>query len=135
VLTGASEAAFEDLAPPPPEHQAATERHQVLAGLCLQPLPQLVGAQEERYIGRMLEVRLADEARAAVAGSSIVRGCVTLQPEHLLATSGKLVGGGAAHPAEANHDHIVHEVWLPPLRPILSTRHRRESEGDMSATA
>jgi hypothetical protein len=76
---------------------------------------QLVGPQEERHVGWVLEVHLADDARAAVAGALVVCWAVLLQPEHPIPPAGELVGG-APHPAETRHDHVVLQVCLPALR-------------------
>src|SRR4028118_1982945 len=52
---------------------------------------------------------------AAVAGAPVVPRGVLLQAEHPLAARGELVGGGAPHPAEADQDHVVHQIRFLPL--------------------
>src|SRR4028118_908476 len=79
------------------------------------PPPPLWPPARARQVGRVLEVRLADEAGAAVAGAPVVPRGVLLQAEHPLAARSKLVGGGAPHPAEADQDHIVHQIRFLPL--------------------
>ena len=78
----------------------------------LQSLPQLVGPQEQRHVGRVLEVRLADDPGLPVAGAPVVRRGVPLQPEHPLAAPGEVVGCRAPHPAEAGDDDVVHQTPL-----------------------
>lgn len=50
----------------PTEEQATVQRHDVLTGVALQLLPQLVGAQQQRHVRRVLEVGLPGDPRPAV---------------------------------------------------------------------
>src|SRR5919199_2888442 len=113
MLLGAPYAARDELALAAPDHEPARERHELPARLALQLLPQLVGPQEQRHVGGMLEVGLADDARAAVARAPVVGRGEPLEPENPFAASGEPVGGGAPHPAEAGDDRVVDQI--PPL--------------------
>src|SRR5918912_2730013 len=100
VPVGALLAALEELGAWRPDHEPARERHQILASLPLQPLPQLVGPKDQRYVGGVLGVCQADDPGLAVAGPLIVRRCIPLQPEHALSASGEVESSRAPHPAE-----------------------------------
>jgi hypothetical protein len=89
------------------DHQPAGDGEQVGVGVAGQPLPQLVGAQQQRDVVGVLEVRLADDARPAVAGPAVVGGPVAVEPEDAQAARREVVGGGGAHAAEADDGDVV----------------------------
>ncbi len=91
---------------------------QRLAGRPLGLGPELVGAAQQRHVGRVLVVRQADDAADAVRGAHGVRDVEALQPQHALAAAGELPAGGAAHAAHADHDHVpLHPRTPPPRHP------------------
>ena len=92
------------------DEQAAGHAVDVSTAVCGELVPQFVCAQEQRHIGRILEVGLADDAGAAVAGSSVVCGRELLQPQHALPAGGEMVGRGAAHAAQPDHDDVISHV-------------------------
>ena len=105
-----------------PDEQPAREPVDLALGIGGELVPQLVGTQQQRHIRRVLEVGLPDDARTAVAGSFVVGGSELLQPEHPLPASREMVGGGAAHAAEPDHDDVVTPVRSPGGLP-LDPRH------------
>jgi hypothetical protein len=91
-----------------PDHQAAGERDEIPATVVRQRVPQVVCVQQQGDVGRVLEVGLPRHARPTVAGSLVVRGPEPFQAEHALPARGEMVGGGAAHATESDHDDVVH---------------------------
>src|SRR5262245_3013109 len=55
----------------------------------------------------MLEIRLADDPRLAVRAAAIMPDAELLNPQHLRPALREVIQGGAAHPAQADHDRIV----------------------------
>ena len=82
VLDRASQRAGEELTPRRPDHQAAGLHEQLLADLLLERRPQLVRALHDRHVARMLVVRLANDACAAVRRSVNVRSHEAVDAEH-----------------------------------------------------
>ena len=91
------------------------------AGVGRQLVPQLVGAQQQRHVGRVLEVGLPDDARPAVAGTLVVGGGELLQPEHPLPALGQVIRRGTAHATEPDDDNVVTHVLLI-AAPFCSSR-------------
>ena len=78
-------------------------------------LPQLVGAQQQRHVGRVLEIGLPDDPGSAMAGALVVGRGELLQAEDPLSACGQVVGGRAAHPTEPDDDDVVaHRLPLDP---------------------
>ena len=80
---------------------------QPLPRLLLELAPERVSSAQQGDVGRMLVVRHADDAGAAVVGAAIVRHGEPLEAEHAEAAAGEVVQRGAAHRAEADHDDVV----------------------------
>src|ERR671917_559016 len=78
-----------------------------LAGYSLNFPPQLVGALEEQHVRGVLVIRQPDDAGVAVRRAHGVRDAEPFQPEHTLAATSEVVGGGATHPPHANDDNVV----------------------------
>ncbi len=113
-LAGRAQAAGDGRRLGPAEVEAAGERHQVGARAGLELVPELVGAQQQRHVRRVLEVRLPDDARPAVARPAVVRRPEALEPEHPLPPRREMGRRGAAHAAEPDDDHVDgHPVPLP----------------------
>ncbi len=68
-------------------------------GLGLDLAPQLVGAADQRHIGRVLEIGEADDAGVAVRRAAIVARWIAINPEHALAAARQMVERGASHDA------------------------------------
>jgi hypothetical protein len=113
VFVRASHAARDEIPILAPDHEPPRERHELLPRLPLQLFPELVGAQQQRDVLRPLEVRLADDAGASVAGAPVMRRGEPFESEDLFAATGELVGGGAPHAAQAGDDDVVGQI--PPL--------------------
>ena len=64
------------------DHQAAGQRQRSRPVSCLEVGVQLVGAQQQRHVGRVLEVGLPDDPRVAVARPQRVRRGELLEAEH-----------------------------------------------------
>jgi hypothetical protein len=107
VLHGAASRAGDERTVGRADHQAAGLLEERSAGLTLQLRPQLVRAPDERYVERVLEVGLADDARAPVRGAECVRGRPAVEAGDAEAAAGELVGGGAPHGAEADDQDVV----------------------------
>jgi hypothetical protein len=87
---------------------------QLLVGLRLELAPELVRAPHQRDVGRVLEVREADDARQAVRGAVLVRDVEALETEDALPAAGEMVERGAAHSADPDDDDVV------PLHPRVT---------------
>src|SRR5919106_1420582 len=83
-------------------------------GLSLEPIPQLVGAMEERNIGGILEIGLPDDAGPAVARAPVVRGTKLFDAQYRATSCGDLIRRRAPHRAEAHDDHIEPGHQPPP---------------------
>lgn len=76
-----------------------------------------MGPQQERDVLGAFEVGLARDPRTAVARPEVVHRRELVEAEHPLPTLRQPVRGGAAHAAEAEHDHVVvRHVTLPGTR-------------------
>src|SRR5206468_11663415 len=69
--------------------------------------PQLVGAPDQRHVGRMLEVGLADDAALPRRRSARVRRGEAVESEDESAAAREVAGRGASHRAEAGDDDVV----------------------------
>ena len=76
-------------------------------GFLLQVLPQLVGPAQEGDVVRVLVVGQADDARFAVGRAPGVAGGEGVQAQDAPAPAGQMEGGGAAQPAQPDHDGVV----------------------------
>ena len=117
-LAGRTQAAGHGRAVRPAEVEAAVERHQV----GVQLVPQLVGAQQQRHVRRVLEVGLPDDARPAVTGPLVVRRTEAFEAEHPLTAGREMRRRGAAHAAEPEHDDVVGHAAPPPARRRMMPR-------------
>ena len=107
VFPAGTQRSLKDMATGRADVQPAGLVEQLLARFGLDLAPQFVGATQQRYVGRMLEVGHADDTRVAVRRAAAVGNVELLQPQHALAAPGKLVTGRAPHPADADNDGIV----------------------------
>src|ERR1043166_1178549 len=94
-------------------HQAARQQKQLLAGIAFEFTPKFIRTQQQRHIGWVLEVRLANHARAAVTRTAIVRRRELFQSENTLPALREMTRRRAAHSAEAEHDDVVVLAHFP----------------------
>ena len=104
VLEARANGALED---PRTAFDGARHVQQLLAGLGLELAPQLVRAQHERHVARVLEVRLADDPRNAVRGAELVRHVEALETEDALPAPREVVERSAPHAADPDDDDVV----------------------------
>ena len=71
--------------------------------------PVSIRGPEQRDVLGSLGVRQADDAGGPVRGAERVRDGELLQAQHPAAAPRELVDRGAAHPAHADHDDVVHD--------------------------
>ena len=95
------QAAAEDPGVRQPEEQPAGAAQQRLAGLVGELRPELVGAPQQRHVGRALEVDLAHDAGLAVAGALGVRAGPRVEAEGAQPAPSQVGRGRAAEAAEA----------------------------------
>jgi hypothetical protein len=88
------------------DQQPAGGQQQRLSRIVLELAPEFVGALHQRNVSRVLEVDLANEAGAAMAGALVVRWGEPFEPQDALATPGQVIGSGTAHAAEPDDDHV-----------------------------
>ena len=88
------------------DHQTASLGEQRLARLRLQIGPEVVGALDEGHVAGVFHVGLTDDARAAMRGTEGVGRLETVKTQHATATFGEVIGGGAAHCAQAHDDDV-----------------------------
>ena len=86
---------------------AAGHEQEPLARGGLELPPHLVGAPEQRHVGRVLHIGEADDAVDAVRGAHRMRDVEALEPEHALAASGELPARRRTHAADPGDDHVV----------------------------
>ena len=84
----------------------AGDVQQLAAASRLKLAPQLIGAAQQRHVGRMLEIAEPDDAGFAVRGAAVVARREALDAEHARAAPRQLRQRRAAHRAEADHDHV-----------------------------
>ena len=113
VLDARPHGALED---PRAALDGARDEEQLLAGLGLELAPELVRAQDERHVARVLEVRLTDDPREPVRGAELVRDREALDPEHALPSSREVVERRAPHPTDPDDDRVVPLGHGPILR-------------------
>ena len=80
---------------------------EALSRFLLELAPERVSSAQQGDVGRVLVVRHADDAGAAVIGAALVRHRELLEAEHAEAAARELMQRGAAHRAEADHDDVV----------------------------
>src|SRR5439155_11182105 len=88
------------------DEQPAGQVQQPRLTVSFELLPEVVRALHQRNVRRLLEVRLADDARLAVRRAQRMPGGVGVEAEDASAALREVEGRGAAHGAEANDDHI-----------------------------
>ena len=71
-----------------PNVENAGDEEQLLVHGRFELLPQLVGAQQQRHVARVLVVGLADDARLPMGAAQLVRDAELLQTEHPRAALG-----------------------------------------------
>jgi hypothetical protein len=81
-----------------------------LAGFAFELAPDLVRSHDERDVLLALADRDPGDARFAAMRSLRVRRLVAVDADHLPAALGELVGGGAAHGAQADDRDVVHHA-------------------------
>lgn len=123
VQPGAAERPFDERAVWSSDHQAARFTQQRCPGLAFQGAPELVGPLHQRHVGRMLEVRLADDSCLSVGGPESMRWRVAVEAEDAKTAAGQLERGRAAHCAEPGDDDVVSEVGRHSGAAPLRQRH------------
>ena len=73
----------------------------------LELAPQLVGAAQERHVGRMLEIAEPDDARLAVRGAPVVAGRKALDADHARAAARESARAPRCPCAEADDRYVV----------------------------
>ncbi len=104
VLDARANGALED---PRAALERARDEEQLLAGVGLELPPELVRAEDERHVARVLEVRLADDPGEPVRRAALVRNLEALEPEHALPAAGEVVERRAPHAADSDDDDVV----------------------------
>src|SRR5687768_7444325 len=89
-----------------PNHQAAGPYEQPLAHLALELLPQPAGPLNQRDVGWVLEVRLANDPRAAMGRAMRVRRRITIDSQNAKAAARQLARRGTSHRAEPSDDDV-----------------------------
>ena len=82
----------------------------VAPAFSFQLVPQLEGAQQQRYVRRVLVVGETDDARDAVRRAHGVRDVEALQPQRAQAAPRQVIAGGGAHAADADDDRVVNSA-------------------------
>ena len=103
------------------DDQQAVLREQVDTQLGLELAPDLVRAHGEGRIFRPLAAGDAGDARVAVGRAEFMRRRVAIDPQHLRAAPGQLVGGGGAHGAQAQDSDIVSGRHLQSSPSLISS--------------
>ena len=107
MLASAVDAARDHLRVGRPHHQSAWKQEQRCATLAFELVPEFISAQQQRYVSRVLEVGLANHARAAMTRTPVVWWMKLLNPKNALAASREMTCRRAAHPAQAENDNVV----------------------------
>src|SRR5262249_59395591 len=91
--------------------------------------PELIGAEQQRDVRRMLVVGEANNPRLAVHGAVLVRDLELLEPDDAAAAAREVVQRGAAHRADAHHHGVVApaHAWRRSSRSTLSSTRRSTS--------
>ena len=85
----------------------AGDVHELPAGRRLELAPELIGAAQQRHVGRMLEIAEPDDAGLAVRGAAVMARRESLDADDAQPAARKLIQRGAAHRAEPDHRHVV----------------------------
>ena len=101
------ERALEDGATLGPGIDASRDVEEPLPGETLELAPQLVGATQERDVGRMLPVGEPDDPGEPVRRAVFMHQVEALQPEHPEPSARQVKQCRAAHTSETKHDRIV----------------------------
>ena len=83
---------------------------QFLAARRFDVMPELVGAQQQRHVIRVLVIGQPDDAADAVGRAHRMGDVEPLQAENPLAAARQLEGGRAAHAADADDDDVIYHV-------------------------
>jgi hypothetical protein len=92
----------------------AGDDEQFLARRRFDLTPELVGAPEQRHIGRILVVGHADDPADAVGRTHVVWDVEAFEAENLQAAPGHMPGSGASHASDPDDDHVIgHSRHIP----------------------
>jgi len=107
VLTGARQRTADDLSALRADVEHAGDVEQRGLRRRFETPPVLVGASRERHVPRMLERRLADDTRAAVARAHGVGRMKTIEPQDAETAAAQMDCRRAADGAESGEDDVV----------------------------
>src|SRR5918992_138371 len=122
VLECAAARTADDRAVGRADHQSARLMEERAFRLALQLLPKLVRATDQRHVERVLEVRLADDARATVRRTERVWRRELVDAERADAAAGELVERRAPHGAQADDDDVEHWRYLLSVTGVRAPR-------------
>src|SRR5579883_1428658 len=118
MLGGAGDCALYDRAARRSNHEAARKPEKGSAATAFEAFPEFIGALQKWNIGRILVIRLADDARLAMRRAAIVRRLVLIESQHSFAPRSNVIRRGAAHATQTEHDHIkILQAQIKSYRP------------------
>ncbi len=90
-----------------PDHQQPGDAEKFCAGALLELAPEIVGAQEQRDVGRILKVGFANHAALAVRRPEIVAARELFQAKDGGAAPRAVGEDGTSHPAQTDDGHVI----------------------------